>query len=238
MVNRFGYFVLYPAFLFTLISGADFAGAEALPFLGAVLGGFAALAAAGLTLRLVSRSDGPAYSSIFQGAMRWNGFALLAAAPSLFGPQGTALIGLAFGPLVLMLNILCVIVLARWGAARATSMRAVLDQIVANPLILACAIGLAANLAGVRDLSYASDALALLGQAAMPVALVCVGAGLDFRALRASLPRVAASSLLRLVAAPALVWGAASLTGAAPLQAAVAVGIAATPTAAASYTLA
>ena len=51
------------------------------------------------------------------------------------------MIGLAFGPLVLTLNIICVVVLARWGSAKATSMRAVLDQIIANPLILACAVG-------------------------------------------------------------------------------------------------
>ena len=238
MVNRFGYFVLYPAFLFTLISGASFAGSEALPFLGGVLGGFAAVALLALAFRLVFRGDGPAFSSVFQGAVRWNGFALLAAAPNLFGPQGTALIGLAFGPLVLMLNILCVIVLARWGAARATSMRAVLDQIIANPLIIGCAVGISANLAGLGDLGYASDALQLLGQAAMPVALVCVGAGLDFGALRTSLHKVAVSSLMRLVAAPALVWGACLLTGAGPLHTAVAVGIGSTPVAAASYTLA
>lgn len=238
MVNRFGYFVLYPAFLFTLISGASFAGDDALPFLGGVLAGFAMLALLALGLRLVFSGDGPAYSSVFQGALRWNGFALLAAAPTLFGAQGAALIALAFGPLVLMLNILCVIVLARWGAARATSMRAVLDQIIANPLIIACAIGIAANLVGLRDLGYASDAIRLLGQAAMPIALVCVGAGLDFAALRASLPKVAAASLMRLVAAPALVWSACLATGAGPLHQAIAVGIASTPTAAASYTLA
>jgi len=238
MVNRFGYFILYPAFLFTLISGARFAGAEALPFVGAVLLGFAALALVALSLRLVFRGDGPAYSSVFQGSVRWNGFALLAAAPNLFGPQGTALIGLAFGPLVLMLNIICVIVLARWGAARATSMRAVLDQIIANPLIIACAVGIAINLAGVHDLGYASDAIQLLGQAAMPIALVCVGAGLDFSALRASIPKVATASAMRLLVAPVLVWTACLITGAAPLHTAVAVGIASTPTAAASYTLA
>ncbi len=238
MVNRFGYFVLYPAFLFTLISGASFADNDALPFLGGVLAGFAMLALLAFGLRLVFSGDGAAYSSVFQGALRWNGFALLAAAPNLFGAQGTALIGLAFGPLVLMLNILCVIVLARWGAARATSMRAVLDQIIANPLIIACAIGIAANLVGLRDLGYASDAIRLLGQAAMPIALVCVGAGLDFAALRASLPKVAAASLMRLLAAPALVWGACLATGAGPLPQAIAVGIASTPTAAASYTLA
>ena len=66
MVNRFGYFVLYPAFLFTLVSGANFAGADALPFLTGVLGGFMALVLVALALRLVFRGDGPAYTSVFQ----------------------------------------------------------------------------------------------------------------------------------------------------------------------------
>lgn len=238
MVNRFGYFVLYPAFLFTLISGANFAGDDALPFLGGVIGGFLTLVLVALALRLVFRGDGPAYTSVFQGSVRWNGFALLAAATALFGPQGTELIGLAFGPLVLTLNVICVIVLARWGAAKATSMRAVVDQIIANPLILACAAGIAANFAGLRDLGYVSDAVQLLGQAAMPIALMCVGAGLDFGALRASLPKVATASAMRLLLAPTLVWAACMLTGASPLATAVAVGIGSTPTAAAGYTLA
>jgi hypothetical protein len=237
MVNRFGYFILYPAFLFTLIAGADFQGGDTLPFLGGVLGGFLAIVVCALLLRLIFSGDGPAYTSVFQGSVRWNGFALLAAAPALYGPDGLALIGLAFGPLVLALNIVCVAVLARWGAARATSMRAVLDQIVANPLIIACALGLVANLLGMRDLGYASSALRLLGQAAMPIALVCVGAGLDFGALRASLPKVLTACGMRLLLAPSLVWGACALTGAGPFATAVAVGIGATPTAAASYTL-
>ncbi len=238
MVNRFGYFVLYPAFLFTLVSSANFAGDDALPFLGGVVGGFLTLALVALALRLVFRGDGPAYTSVFQGSVRWNGFALLAAATALFGPQGQELIGLAFGPLVLTLNIICVIVLARWGSAKATSMRAVLDQIIANPLILACAAGIVTNLLGARDFGYVSDALRLLGQAAMPIALMCVGAGLDFGALRASLPKVATACAARLLLAPTLVWGACILTGASPLATAVAVGIGSTPTAAAGYTLA
>src|SRR5438105_13735057 len=36
-VNRFGYFVLYPAFLFTLSSQSSVGGAEALPFIGGLL---------------------------------------------------------------------------------------------------------------------------------------------------------------------------------------------------------
>ena len=148
------------------------------------------------------------------------------------------MIGIAFGPLVFMLNVICVIVLARWGAARAGSMRAVLDQIIANPLILGCGAGLLAQALGVRDLGPISDALRLLGQAAMPVALLCVGAGLDFKALRASAAHIGAACAARLAAAPLIVWGATQAFGLEPLPAAIAVGIAATPSAAAGYTLA
>jgi malonate transporter and related proteins len=237
-VNRFGYFVLYPAFLFTIITGADFSGGEALPFVLGVLLGFAVMIALALALRFVFSGDGPAFTSVFQGALRWNGFPLLAAAPALYGPQGTELIGLVFGPLVFMVNIVCVIVLARWGSAKAASWRALVDQIIANPLILGCAAGLLAQALGLTDLGPLSEALRLLGQAAMPVALITVGAGLDFKALRADGAKVAASSALKLLVAPAVLWATATACGVSPLAAAVAAGIGATPAAAAGYTLA
>lgn len=238
MVNRFGYFILYPSFLFTLVSGANFDSGDAGTFLLAVLSGFLTLVLLALALRPFFRGEDPAYTSVFQGSVRWNGFALLAAAASLFGERGPDLIGLAFGPLVLTLNIICVIVLARWGSARATSMRAVLDQIVVNPLILGCAFGLAANFAGLHDLGPVTNALRLLGGAAMPVALMCVGAGLDFRALRGAGLKVAVASMMRLIVAPMLVYAACRLLNVPTLPAAVAVGIASTPTAAAAYTFA
>lgn len=237
-VNRFGYFVLYPAFLFNLVSQASFASADSGPFAFGILLGVACLILAALVLRVVFPGDGPGFTSLFQGSVRWNGFVVLAAAPSLFGQAGLDLIGLAFGPLVLTLNVICVIVLSRWGAAPAASWRAVLDQIIANPLILACAAGLVANFSGVRELGPVTDALALLGPAAMPIALVCVGAGLDFGALRAARSKLAAAALFKLAFAPIILWSAVSLCGASPLAAAVAAGLGATPTAAAAYTLA
>jgi malonate transporter len=237
-VNRFGYFVLYPAFLFTLTSGADFASRGAGPFLIGILGGVLFAVALGLATRVFFRSDGPAFTSVFQGSLRWNGFVLLAAALPLYGQEGLDLIGIAFGPLVLTMNIVCVMVLARWGSSRADSWRAVLDQIIANPLILSCAAGIAVNLAGFHDFGPLSHALDLLGDAAMPVAVICVGAGLDFGALRTSGVRVAFASAFKLLLMPVILFTGVTLAGAGPLAAAVAAGLGATPTAAAGYTLA
>ncbi|MBX9746048.1 MAG: AEC family transporter [Hyphomonadaceae bacterium] len=237
-VNRFGYFVLYPAFLFSLTSGADFTSEGAGPFLIGILGGVLAAIVLALATRAFFRSDGPAFTSVFQGSLRWNGFVLLAAALPLYGEAGLDLIGIAFGPLVLTMNVVCVMVLARWGSSRADSWRAVLDQIVANPLILSCAAGIAVNLAGFHDFGPLSHALGLLGDAAMPVAVICVGAGLDFGALRTSGVRVAFASAFKLLLMPAILFFAVKLAGAGPLECAIAAGLGATPTAAAGYTLA
>lgn len=238
-VNRFGYFVLYPAFLFTLSSTADLSGGEAGPFILGLILGFAVLFSSVLILKpLFFRDEGPAFTSVLQGSVRWNGFVLLAAAPALYGPNGPHLIAVAFGPLVLVVNLACVIALARWGVNGANSPRAILDQIIANPLMLGCAAGLLAQLFHVRDLGPVSTVLNLLGAAAMPVAIACVGAGLDFKAVRAARLKVGVAALFKLMIAPAIMWSAATLVGATPLAAAVAAGVGSTPTAASGYTLA
>jgi malonate transporter and related proteins len=228
-VNRFGYFVLYPAFLFTTIAGASVASAEAIPFLLGVLVAFLCIVALLLALRPFFK-DGPGYTSVFQGSTRWNGFAILAA--------GNEIIALIFGPAVLLLNIISVGVLARWGATPQTSWRYVFMQVAANPLVLACVAGLTAMLLGLPDMGPVSDALKLLGQAAMPVALICVGAGIDLSAARTGQAKVALACGLKLVAAPLVFWGVARGMGASIETAAIAAGIGSTPTAAASYALA
>lgn len=236
-VNRFGYFVLYPAFLFTTISSASVASGEAVRFVFGVLLAFLGVVALMLALKPLFR-DGPGYTSVFQGATRWNGFAILAAGNEIFGPLGRPYIALIFGPAVLMLNVISVAVLARWGDNAQTSWRFVIAQVAGNPLVLACIAGMAALFVGLPDLGPVTDALQLLGQAAMPVALICVGAGIDLSAARVAGAKVATSTAVKLLVAPAIFFFAVRAVGAGHDAAAIAAGIGATPTAAASYALA
>lgn len=236
-VNRFGYFVLYPAFLFSTIASASLAGGEAMLFLGGVLAAFLGVAALMLAMRPLF-ANGPAYTSVFQGATRWNGFAILAAAAEIFGPAGRTYIALAFGPSVLMLNIISVGVLARWGEKRQPSLRFLASQIAGNPLVVSCIAGLAALVVRLPIPTPLADTLKLLGQAAMPVAVVCVGAGIDLGAARSARARVAVATAMKLLVAPAVFYLVVRAVGASATTAAMAVAVGATPTAAASYTLA
>jgi hypothetical protein len=238
--NRLGYLLFYPAFLFATIAGADFGGAGAPPFLGVLIASFASMGALLLAARPLLGRDGPAFTSVFQAGSRWHGFIIVAAAPALWGPQGTALVALAFGPLVAFVNVMCVLVLARWGSSEIRpGLAGLLREVGRNPLILGCAAGLAVNLAGwAGSLGPGLEAARILGGAAMPVALVCVGAALTFDGLGRVPVHLAAGALAKLVLLPAITVAWGLLAGLAPLPLAVAVGVAATPTAAASYMLA
>jgi malonate transporter and related proteins len=239
-VNSFGYWMLYPAFLFSTVAGADFSGPDTLKFLGCLILGFALAAAWGLSLRLVVKSNGPAFTSVFQGSVRWNGFVILAAAPALYGPEGTALVALGFGPVVAFVNVMSVSVLARWGNNNVKpTLAGAIGEVGRNPLVLASIAGVIANLTGfIQLLGPASEAIALLGRAAMPIALVSVGAALSFGELTKAPLHLVLGVVSKLLIAPILMLGAGTLLGLPPLLLAVAVGVSSMPSAPASYVLA
>jgi malonate transporter and related proteins len=239
-VNSFGYFILYPAFLFSTVSTADFTGPKTAQFLLCLLAGFTLAAAWGLSLRLAVPHNGPAFTSVFQGSVRWNGFIILAAAPALYGPEGTALVALGFGPVVAFVNLISVSVMARWGDNDVKpDIKGALGEVGRNPLVLASIAGLAANVSGLAFyMENALDAISLLGRAAMPIALVSVGAALNFGAITKAPLFLTLGVVSKLLIAPAQMLLVGYLFDLPPLLIAVCVGVASMPSAPASYVLA
>ena len=239
-VNSFGYKLLYPAFLFSTIAGADFSGPDTSRFLICLLIGFGLAGLWGLSLRFWLQDDGPGFTSVFQGSVRWNGFIVLASAPALYGAQGLALVALAYGPIVTLVNVMSVFVLAKWGDNDVVpSLRGALKEAVRNPLVLASLIGIAANLIGFsKIIGPLAPALNLVGHAAMPIALISVGAALRFDGLKNRPQPLVLGAASKLMMAPLIMLGVTSVMGLSPLASAVAIGVATMPSAPASYVLA
>jgi malonate transporter and related proteins len=237
-INRLSYFVLFPAFLFSIIARTDFSASEAGAVVGAGLAGFVTMGVIALLCLPLTRGDGPAFTSVFQASIRWNGFVVLAAAEGVLGREGAGLVALVFGPAVPIINVLCVIVLSVWGAGTKVDAAGVVRRIVTNPLILACIAGLIANLSGLPRLGPVEAALEIIGRGALAAGLMSVGAGLDLSAVRARPGLLALASALKLVVAPIvfILWGKAIGLDGVALVALAAVGT--SPGAAASYVLA
>jgi predicted permease len=212
-VERLTYFILFPCFLFGAIAFADFGGAP-IGRLSLILA-IAMLAMASLTFacRPALSLDGPGFTSLFQGSVRWNSYVALGAITAILGKPGLALIAVAIAVMVPLANTLCVMVLMRYASHHRASPAMLAGQVARNPLIVACAAGVAAQLVGLTVPETLATGIDLVGKAALPLGLLAVGASLDFGDLRARIMPLVAASTLKLLVMPLLVAGLAAVMG-------------------------
>lgn len=236
--ERLTYFVLLPALLLGILSDADFGGLDVLPMTAALVSSVVAMAVLLMIARPRLAISGPGFTSLFQGATRQNTYIGLAVAGGVFGPAGQDAAALAVGTVVPVVNLMCVAALARHGSAADPSLTGTLQRIVKNPLILACVLGIALNMAGLSLPPVIDTLVSLLSRGALPLGLLAVGAGLGFAAGRTEWRNLALACALKLAIMPALAALACLVFGAEGAAAAVAVLFCALPAATSSYILA
>lgn len=238
-IEKLSIHLLYPGFLIPAIWNADLSGGSAGAAGASAVIAVLIVAAVTFLAKPLMTVDGPAFTSVLQGVIRWNSFVFLPVIQSTFGKEGLALAAVMIAAIIPVTNILCVIALAKWGAdQKGTRPLALAKAILSNPILLACLIGLALNFAGVPRLAGISDTLELLGGAALPLGLIVAGAGLSFAEVARRKWTVMSVSFVKLVVMPPLMWGLCVLLGGDHLAQGVALLCGAAPGAAASYILA
>ena len=231
--------LLYPGFLVPTIWGADLSGSSVGAAGGAAVVAVLIVAAATLAVKPLLSVDGPAYTSVFQGTIRWNSFVFLPVIQSAFGAEGLALAAVMIACIIPVTNIACVAALARWGAdQRGVRPLALTQAMLANPVLVACLTGLALNGLGVPPIPGVSDTLKLLGSAALPMGLIVAGAGLSFAEVARSRWTITGVTFVKLGIMPPLMWGLCLLFGGDELAQGTAMLCGAAPGAAAAYLLA
>lgn len=241
-LERATYVIFFPALIIDTLARADLASVPVFGVGGALITSILLVAGLMLALRPVlaryAGIDGPTFTSIFQGATRWNTFVGLAVAGSLFGQRGIALIAVAIAAMVPLLNLLAFYVFIRFAGRPKQSPRAILRSFATNPFIWSCAIGLTLNLFVPPLPKPLTVYIDLLGRAALAAGLLIVGAGLDIRRLaKPGLPHVLTVTL-KLFLMPVLAVLFASAAGVSGNDLVVTIIAASVPTAAAAYVLA
>tara|TARA_R110002051_G_scaffold2878_3_gene15153 strand:- start:684 stop:1604 length:921 start_codon:yes stop_codon:yes gene_type:complete len=237
-VERLTYFVFYPAFLVPAVWGADFGAGTAGPVAIATITVSFAVAALTLAAKPWLKVSDPGFTSVFQGVIRWNGFVFLPVAGAVFGPSGLGTAAVAFGVLAPALNVICVLVLARWGAGQGGGWRLALGSLARNPIIWACGVGAALNLTRLVPPPLLGQVFSLMGPGAIALGLITAGAGLSFRYAAARPLLIITISAIKLILLPVGMYYLTGLLGGDRLAQGVALLAGAAPGAAASYVLA
>ncbi len=240
--ERLTYFVLFPAVIVETLVKADL---STVPVLGVGIALIGALLSNAVIVLLLRRPlerwialDPPSFTSLFQGSTRWNFFVALALAGALFGNEGLTLIAIAIAAMIPVLNVLAVIVLARYASGVPQSPLDVLGTLARNPFIWSCAAGIALNALAIPIPKLALDYAGILARASLAAGLLIVGSGLDLTQL--ARPRAVhwLSLALKLVLLPLLAALYTFALGVTGTGRAVALLAASVPTSGAAFLLA
>ena len=116
--------------------------------------------------------------------------------------------------------------------------RAVLAEILRNPLLAAMLVGVAVNWLKVPVPAFIAQSASLLGAGALPLLLLLIGASLKFSAIRGHAVPLGFAIAAKMLVFPLALVGSGYLLGLDPLALAVLAAVGAAPTANSTYTLA
>jgi predicted permease len=240
-LERLTYYVLFPTLLIQTLVKADLSSVPVAGVGGALMLSALAMSLLCLALRPVFSRwniDGPAFTSIFQGATRWQTYVALAVSSNLFGHTGLALASVAMVAIIPLVNVFSVSVLAHYAAPEKQSLRAIVMTVLTNPLIWACAIGLAVNVTHLPLPQVWHDVAEALGRSSLGIGLLVTGAGLQLAGMFR--PSLAASIavLLKLILMPVLGVALALWFGISGSSLVIVAVCSAVPTSSSAYVLA
>ena len=237
-LERLVYFVLFPPLLFHTIVTAQLEQGETFRLAAAFVLAIVVMSVLLLALRRSLPVSGAAFSSIFQGAVRWNSYVSLGIIAALLSAHGVALAAVAYATLVPLVNVLSVLVITRYAGETPAAGRAIIRAILLNPLIIACLAGLAVASLDIPLPGFLLEMLRSMGVATIPLGLLAVGAALDFQHMRASTLATGITLGLKLVLMPLLMFAACLALGITGDARIVAIVCASVPPASSAYILA
>ena len=145
--------------------------------------------------------------SFSQSCYRFNSYIGVAIVLSALGEDGIRHFGILLGVTIPVINVLCVSTMIWFSGEKTLSYRRlgqVIKGIITNPLILGCVGGIIyANLADSFP-PYIEGILQLCSFAALPLAMLSVGAALSIGSIRAHFKLSLIASLFKLIVLPAI----------------------------------
>ncbi len=237
--EKLTYFLLMPATLIHNLAGKQIG---SLPWLKILLTVEGAVLTSALLVTLWGLANrnmgGAAFTSLFQGGVRFNTFVVLALAENLFGKDGLFLAAMGAGFMIILINVLCVSAfsLAVNNGKKIDFKRLFID-LLRNPLIIGCVIGVGLNASGLKLPLAIDGILSLGGKAAFPVGLMAVGAAYRAENLMLHWHPLLVTSTVQFLCKPLIAWSLATYLGLSGIALSVVVLLFSVPTAPSAYIL-
>lgn len=236
--DKFVYYLFFPALLIMDISEADFSGADSFYPVMATIISTLVIALIIFAVKFFVDTSPDLFTSIFQGGIRYNSYVFIALSQSLFGSEGVALSGFFVAYMIILTNILSVLVMNHYGTGSKKSLSGAVLALTKNPLIIGALLGVLMNVLNLHITGAIKQLFQYLANAATPLSLMSVGAGLIVSMHIRKMVSISYATLLKLVAMPLITIALVKYFGATGVPASIAILYSAVPCAGNAYILA
>jgi predicted permease len=206
LMNRLTFYIALPLLLIVSMAGSQ---AQELAFGNTVLIYFLAsvpvvVAVYAATHRMPQGYRGAVLISSFRGNLAYVGVPVVASA---LGPGALARAAVAVGILTIIVQVISVVILERLRSRpHPVSVLRQALEILLNPLILGCALGLALRSLPAGLPALLARPMEMVGQLALPLALLTLGASMVGSIRRSTVLGAGAAALVKVIIHPTLGW--------------------------------
>ena len=236
--DKLTYYVLMPSLLVYKLSTASLDSLDGFNFVLTGIVGILILLFLLIVLNKKVKTEGASFTSVAQGAVRFNTYVFLALCASMFGDEGLILAALLITFAIPLINIICITVFALYVSDSKLTFFSLLKSIVTNPLILACVIGGGINYVGITLPVPVEKIFYILSSAALPMGLLSVGVGLELKGLMSTKNELFIATSFKLILAPLIMYAIGIALGLNVMALSIILIFSAMPTAPSGFVLA
>lgn len=206
--DKFTYYVLFPSLLIYKLATANLEGFEGFSFVSSAIITMVIVTVVLMILNYFAfLFDGASFTSVYQGAIRFNTYVFLAMVDALYGDTGLVMAALLITFMIPLINIFCITIFALYVNESKINTLSVINSIIKNPLILACIVGGGLNYFGIPLGVSLEKTLGILSSAALPLGLLSVGVGLHLSQIKEAKMELFSSLFFKLAIYPAMILG-------------------------------
>jgi hypothetical protein len=242
--NMLLYWILMPTLLFYHTSTIDTSSGNIGKYASVILMCLGIATVISLITTKLLGYDAKVTSSVLQGSTRHNSFIVLALAGKLFSDEGIAMTTLGLAIFIPATNIVVVGIVAGLLQKKDKAgglAKAVLDltfSILKNPILISIFAGILFSSIYGSEIIVLHDTLNLLGNSALPLVLLVIGANLRIMRLSGEAIPIAISVIIKMIILPILLFIFAKYLDLTNLETSIVVLFGVVPTAASSFSVA
>jgi malonate transporter and related proteins len=209
-LEKLSYYLLFPIALFSYISQANFENQNVSNLIESLIFSTIVISLIVLYLRYAYSIENAVFTSIFQGAIRYNSYIFLGVASSLYELSILSIVAVVAGYMMIVTNILSVLAFNFYIDNEDSgeevrfyeNLFKIIIKLFSNPLIISCLLGFVVNDAAIEFSEWINKLFFNLAGAATAIGVMCVGAGLRFTTNTTHVKFALNTCILKLVIMP------------------------------------